>query len=502
MKKLIAILLVLSFVFALSACGKKNEDNKKTEPQTTETTAEPTGTEATTTEKAEGVMSYAEYAAAELESEVCVDVYVQATQSWWDNKITVYAQDEDGAYFIYEMTCSEEDAAKLYAGTKIRVTGYKAEWAGEVEIMDATFEFLDEEDKYYATYEDVTALLGTDELIQHQNKRVSFKGMTVEASTDAEGNEVPFLYGWDGSGTEGSDSDLYFKASVGGNTYTFVVEYYLTNEESPVYQTVRNLKVGQTVDMEGYLYWYEGVQPHVTSVAIVANAPSMTHEEFVAAQIDDEVCVETYVQATQSWWDNKISIYAQSEDGAYFIYEAACTEEQAYELQVGTKIRVTGFKGEWAGEVEILDAEIEIITDAEPFVAEPVDVTALMGTEQLVDHQNERVSFKGVTIVPSSTAVTEEMDDEGNVTEVVQDQAFLYGWDGSGEPGSDSDLYFKGTVGDETYTFVVEYYLCDETSEVYQAVQNLQIGDVVDLTGFMYWYEGPQAHITALTVAE
>jgi hypothetical protein len=41
---------------------------------------------------------------------------VQATQSWWDNKITVYAQDQDGAYFLYEMACSEEDAAKLVPG--------------------------------------------------------------------------------------------------------------------------------------------------------------------------------------------------------------------------------------------------------------------------------------------------------------------------------------------------------------------------------------------------
>ena len=31
----------------------------------------------------------------------------------------------------------------------------------------------------------------------------------------------------------------------------------------------------------------------------------MTHADYVAAAIDSEIVVETYVQAKQSWWDNK-----------------------------------------------------------------------------------------------------------------------------------------------------------------------------------------------------
>ena len=68
---------------------------------------------------AEGAMSYADYAAAELDSEVTVEVYVQAHQSWWDNQVTVYAADADGAYFIYNMACSEEDAEKLTTVGKV-----------------------------------------------------------------------------------------------------------------------------------------------------------------------------------------------------------------------------------------------------------------------------------------------------------------------------------------------------------------------------------------------
>lgn len=218
-------------------------------------------------EEAQSVMTYEEYAAAELDSPVVVETYVQAKQSWWEDKATVYTQDQDGAYFIYEMACSEEDYEKLVPGTKIRVSGYKAEWAGEVEIMDATFEFVEGGDTYIAEPIDVTELLGTDELQAHQNQFVTFTGMTVEAAgQDAEGNDVPFLYNWDGSGEEGND--LYFNVSYNGQTYTFTVESYLCDSTTDVYKAVQGLKIGDTVDMEGFLYWYEGVNPHITALTV------------------------------------------------------------------------------------------------------------------------------------------------------------------------------------------------------------------------------------------
>lgn len=212
--------------------------------------------------KSEGVMTYAEYMAAPLDSQVVVETYVQAKQSWWEDKATVYTQDHDGAYFLYNMACSEADYAKLTPGTKIKVTGYKSEWSGEVEIIDATFEL--EDGNYVAPVTDVTALLGKDELIDHQNQFVSFKGMTVEASKDANGNEVAFLYNWDGSGEDGND--LYFNVSLNGQTYTFTVESYLCDNTTDVYKAVKELKIGDVIDMEGFLYWYEGVNPHITSV--------------------------------------------------------------------------------------------------------------------------------------------------------------------------------------------------------------------------------------------
>lgn len=213
--------------------------------------------------KSEGVMTYEEYVAAEVDAEVVVETYVQAKQSWWEDTATVYTQDKDGAYFIYNMACSEEDYDKLEVGTKIKVTGYKAEWAGEVEIVDATFEIL--EGEYVAEPVDMTELLGKEELIEHQNELVAFKGMTVEAAgQDEDGNDVAFLYAWDGSGQDGDD--LYFNVSANGETYTFTVESYLCDNTTEVYDAVKNLQIGDVIDMEGFLYWYEGVNPHITSV--------------------------------------------------------------------------------------------------------------------------------------------------------------------------------------------------------------------------------------------
>ena len=250
MKRFLAVPLALALIFTLAACGQKKEEEKKDPEPTPEPTPEVV------------VMSHDEFEAAALDTAVTVETYVQAKQSWWDNKGTFYTQAEDGAYFLYNMPCSQEEYDKLVPGTKIRVTGYKSEWSGEVEIIDATYEIL--EGSFIAEATDVTGLLGKEELIDHQNEFVSFKGMTVEPSTDKEGKEVAFLYSWDGSGEEGSD--LYFNVSKDGQVYNFTVESYLCGPDTDVYQAVKALNIGDTIDLEGFLYWYEGANPHITAV--------------------------------------------------------------------------------------------------------------------------------------------------------------------------------------------------------------------------------------------
>lgn len=211
------------------------------------------------------VMTHAEYIAAEMDTEVTIEAYVQAHQGWWNDngkgKVTIYLQDADGAYFAYEAASTEEDAAKLVPGTKIRVTGYKGEWSGEVEIMDGTFTFVDAE-PWIAEAEDVTALLADEKLIDHQNEFVTVKGAVVTAKD----GDKAFLYKYDGSGKQGDD--LYYDVTVDGKVYTFVVESYLCGKDTDVYKAVEGLKVGDTIDIEGFLYWYNGVQLHTTSVTV------------------------------------------------------------------------------------------------------------------------------------------------------------------------------------------------------------------------------------------
>ena len=103
MKKFIALILALLMVLSLAGCAAGGKD-------------------ADVFAKSEGTMTYAEYAAAPVDSQVTIEAFVQAKQSWWEDKATVYAVDKDGGYFLYDMACSEADYEKLTQGAKIKVT--------------------------------------------------------------------------------------------------------------------------------------------------------------------------------------------------------------------------------------------------------------------------------------------------------------------------------------------------------------------------------------------
>lgn len=229
MKKITSLILVIVLAlsaFALTSCGDIGA-------------------------KSNGVMTWEEYNAAEIGAPVVIEAYVQGHQSWWDNKITVYLQDLDGGYFAYEMTCTEKQASKLTPGTKIKITGHKAVWSGEVEIVDATFEVCFLAKKYVAEATDVTKYLGTDELVKYQNMFVKFDDMTVVSVTYKNGEP---------------GDDIYVTFEKNGANYDFCVERYLTGPDTDVYKTVGTLKAGDVVDVEGFLYWYNGVNTHITAV--------------------------------------------------------------------------------------------------------------------------------------------------------------------------------------------------------------------------------------------
>ena len=232
------------------------------------------------------------------------------------------------------------------------------------------------------------------------------------------------------------------------------------------------------------------------SLALAEEPAVMTAEEYAKAAIDDAVCVEAYVQAAQGWWEKdgvgRQTLYLEAEDGAgYFAYEVPMTKEESEKLVPGTKIRISGYKAEWSGEVEIIEGKYEIL-EAEPFIAEAEDVTALLGTDELINHMNEKVAIKGAKIVAYTA----------DGVEFGEELPFSYAWDNSGSRDGNSDLYFKIEVGGAQYTMTVESYLCSNETDVYKAVEGLKIGDVVDLEGFLYWYNGANPHITSVTAAQ
>ncbi len=479
MKKILALVLALCLIFALAACGQQAAPAEKPAEtpaeQPAETPAEQPAEQPTEEPAPEkpAAMSYAEFAAAAIDDPVCVECYVQAHESWWDNKVSVHAADEDGAYYIYEMACTEEDAAKLELGQKIRVSGFKGEWAGEVEIVDATFEFVD--DMRFIEPADFNSVFGTEELAEHINQYFYVTGTVAD-----KGDGAAFFYNWDNSGEDGK-CDLYFDVEINGEIFTFVARRYLTEPGSEVYEAVKNLQVGDEVEITAFLYWYEGPQPHIAFIQPAASG-AMTYEDYVAAAVDDPVVLELFVQAHESWWDNKVSVHAADAFGnGYYIYEMACSEEDAAKLEPGTKISVSGFKGEWAGEVEIVDAVFSFVEDGETLILEPKDFNEVFGTEELAEHINQFFKVSGTVA------------DKGDGA------AFFFNWDNSGEDGK-CDLYFDVEINGETFTFVVRRYLTEPGSEAYEAVKNLKVGDSVEIEGFLYWYEGPQPHITSIAV--
>ena len=200
---------------------------------------------------ADVAMDYYDYDYADIGDLVVVEAYVQATQSWWSNKITVYLADRDGAYFAYEMACTQEDAAKLIPGTKIRIIGTKAEWAGEIEIMDCTFTFIKDADTYVAEAKDLTSLLGEKHLIEYQNQLALFTDMTIKS--------VEYK-----NGTPGDD--IYVTLTKNGADYSFCVEYYLNGSDAAFYNQFATLEAGDVVDVEGFVYWYNGINTHITKI--------------------------------------------------------------------------------------------------------------------------------------------------------------------------------------------------------------------------------------------
>ena len=240
-------MLSVLMVFGLAACGKDENDDNTDEPanggnEVVEVTAKD---------------DYASFMAADVDAKVEVLMYVQAHQAWWEKDgqgvMTLYGMDKDGGYFVYEAKMDKETADSIKEGTLVKVTGVKAEWAGEVEIMDATVEVLGETKTFEAT--DVTDVVADSEkLATYMNQKIAMKGLEV-VEVSVKDSEY--------------DPDLYITCKLGDTEVNLCVENYLTGPDTEVYMTGKDLTAGTIIDVEGFLYWYEGANPHVTSISVV-----------------------------------------------------------------------------------------------------------------------------------------------------------------------------------------------------------------------------------------
>lgn len=213
----------------------------------------------------EYIFSHDEYIAVGEDTEVTIIAYVQGKQSWWDNKATIYAEDNDGGYLLYETACDKDTYDQLTPGMKIKVKGYTSSYAGLYEIYQGTLEVIDDGDTYVADALDVTNIYGDiEEIVDYQAMTVTLSNVTVVASVDDAGEEHAFFYGDGNSGSAGED--IYFNVQIGDATYTLALEKYLTADGTDVYEAAEALKIGDTINVEGFLYWWNGPQVHVTSI--------------------------------------------------------------------------------------------------------------------------------------------------------------------------------------------------------------------------------------------
>ena len=465
-KKIIALFAGALAILPLAACQGGALGTKTVEPTST---VEPTGTVETTTATSKA-LSYAQYAAAQDGEEVTIEAYVTGKQSWWSNKATVYMQDDNGGYFVYELGCTQEQYnTDLAVGNKIQVTGVKGSYAGQAEVFgsqsgsEATWEKLSGTKTYTATKLNKLADMKT-----HPNMYVELD-VTV-AST-------PYV--------DPKRDNIYYDVTDGESVYTFCVETYLTAKTTDVYTTVAAFKKGDKVTVSGFAYTYYEPQLHTTGATnsgtnvFTKSAGVMTHEEFNNAALGTECTLEAFVVAKYAYssWGNT-TVYLTDAEGGYFFYRVPCTQAQYDTIKVGEKLKITGQKAEWQGEVEVdasqsgAEGTFEVIP-GDKFLANPEDVSIHAAyPDELKEHNNELVSIVGLRVV----SVTQPSAEGGDIYYEV----------------AYTPLSEGGTS--ELYTFCVESDLCNKDTEVYKTALALQHGDLINVTGFMYIYGGPQLH--------
>ena len=115
------------------------------------------------------------------------------------------------------------------------------------------------------------------------------------------------------------------------------------------------------------------------------------------------------------------------------------------------------------------------------YIAAPVEMDVFDEEQTVLAHyMNCKVVFHGMEIAAGkdgADAVTKKEND------------------------TDPDLYFSASCESGEVSFCVESYLTGPDSDVYKTVENLKAGDKVDITCFLYWYNGANPHVLSVVPA-
>ena len=214
-------------------------------------------------EKRSGVLTYSDFVAASEGTTVKVSGYIMDKQNGLAyGNTTLYLADKDGGYFIYRLPVTEAQYNSLEIGKHVEITGYKTSWKGQVEVAgnqagaEGTFEILNDY-TFLASAKDMTSSFADEATLKAAiNQKVSFKGLEVVSISlpKAEGGDIYY--------------DVKLTVDNKTTTYTFCVESDLRNKDTEVYKTVLGLKVGDKINVTGYMYVYEKPQLHTIECTI------------------------------------------------------------------------------------------------------------------------------------------------------------------------------------------------------------------------------------------
>ena len=209
------------------------------------------------------IMTYEEFMNAEIGSTVTVESNVQAVQKHADGTVSLYLQDADGgAYYVSSMTCTPDQANTFTKGARIIVSGEFALVNDHIEIGGSVrFQMVDGGTKYVAPATEIEyEYYYYHEFANYMNMRVTLDGIVISRIELA-----------DGAASAGeSDDDIYvFVRLKDGTELCFCVERDLMGPETELYQVCGHLQAGQTVNLEGFLYWYNGAYLHITDCDVV-----------------------------------------------------------------------------------------------------------------------------------------------------------------------------------------------------------------------------------------